>query len=395
MASLRKHPGSSYWIACFTKPDGNQTQRSTRIPIKGKDARDTADNRRKAQDKANLFEAITRGKLQASKIQEIISDLYRELTGEPILTVTVREHCQTWLEVRKPEVSYPTWLFYTKVVRDFLKWAGQRADNDLRTLTTKDILAYRNATAARVTAKTVNHDLKTLRMILKAAKREGLLFENPAELVDTLPVERSTRRPFTEAELRALLSVADTEWQSMILFGLYTGQRLRDVAALTWQNVDLQRGEVRLVTSKTGRRQIVPMHGALQRHVENLPAGDDPKAPIHPRAFDVVQCEKKTGTLSRQFAELMAQAGLTPAKLHRKSGDGEARKGKRAKSEISFHSLRYTITSLLQSAGVGQAVSQELVGHESEAIHAVYTRINRDTLQHAIAKLPDVTAGRA
>jgi site-specific recombinase XerC len=50
------------------------------------------------------------------------------------------------------------------------------------------------------------------------------------------------------------------------------------------------------------------------------------------------------------------------------------------------------MTSFLQSAGVGQAVSQEIVGHESEAIHAIYTRINRDTLQHAIDLLPDVTA---
>ncbi|MGA8659217.1 MAG: hypothetical protein WB586_24060 [Chthoniobacterales bacterium] len=31
-----------------------------------------------------------------------------------------------------------------------------------------------------------------------------------------------------------MVDVADPEWQSMILFGLYTGQRLGDVARLTW-----------------------------------------------------------------------------------------------------------------------------------------------------------------
>jgi integrase len=44
---------------------------------------------------------------------------------------------------------------------------------------------------------------------------------------------KSERRPFTIDELRAVLEVADDEWKSLIKFGLYTGQRLADIAALT------------------------------------------------------------------------------------------------------------------------------------------------------------------
>jgi integrase len=40
--------------------------------------------------------------------------------------------------------------------------------------------------------------------------------------------------------VRAILNLADEEWRSMILFGLYTGQRLGDIASLRWNNVDLQ-----------------------------------------------------------------------------------------------------------------------------------------------------------
>ncbi len=32
----------------------------------------------------------------------------------------------------------------------------------------------------------------------------------------------------------------DAEWKSLILFGLYTGQRLGDLSRLPWQNVDLE-----------------------------------------------------------------------------------------------------------------------------------------------------------
>ena len=75
------------------------------------------------------------------------------------------------------------------------------------------------------------------------------------------------RRPFTIPELQAVVSVADDEWRSMIVFGLYTGQRLGDLASLTWANVDLQRGEIRLVTRKTGKTLNLPIAAPLRKHL--------------------------------------------------------------------------------------------------------------------------------
>jgi integrase len=37
-----------------------------------------------------------------------------------------------------------------------------------------------------------------------------------------------------------VLRVADPELRSMVMIGLYTGQRLGDIAMLTWQNIDLE-----------------------------------------------------------------------------------------------------------------------------------------------------------
>lgn len=48
-------------------------------------------------------------------------------------------------------------------------------------------------------------------------------------------------------ELRAVLDSASPEWVSMVKFALYTGQRLSDIAALTRENLDLEKGEVRLL----------------------------------------------------------------------------------------------------------------------------------------------------
>src|SRR5215831_14479801 len=125
-------------------------------------------------------------------------------------------------------------------------------------------------------------------MLFKSARRDVVCSDNPVECIGYVRAagrKAKQKRPFTLAELQAILAVADSEWRSLILFGLYTGQRLSDLVTLGWNSIDLERGEVRLVTGKTNRRMIIPMAPPLRSHIESLPAGDDPQAPLHPHAF--------------------------------------------------------------------------------------------------------------
>jgi len=160
------------------------------------------------------------------------------------------------------------------------------------------------------------------------------------------------------------MAVADPEWQSLIRFGLYTGQRLADLPLLTWENVDLARNEIRLITRKTGKRLTIPMSVPLRQHLLFLPAGGSADMPIHPRAFGAVQSQGRANSVSNWFVDLLAQAGLRVKQNHQ--GRGIGRSARRAASQLSFHSLRHTAVSLLKEAGIPQAVVQELVGHDSE-----------------------------
>jgi integrase len=51
----------------------------------------------------------------------------------------------------------------------------------------------------------------------------------------------------------------DHEWHSMTMFGAYTGQRLMDLATLSWNNIDLDADVVLLETAKTGRTMTIPI----------------------------------------------------------------------------------------------------------------------------------------
>src|SRR4030095_5857571 len=233
---------------------------------------------------------------------------------------------------------------------------------------------------------------KFLRMVFKTAKEDGKYHdENPASGVKVAKLrDTARRRGFTIPEIKRVLKIANVEWRSLIYFGLYTGQRLGDLARLTWQNVDLDRDEIRFVSRKTGRTMIIPIAPPLRAQIENLPAGDDPHQPLHPRAFASAETQGRTNPLSRQFRELLADAGLATPKAHRTTEAAPGRDGPRELSQISFHSLRHTATSLMKNAGINASVVMDIIGHESEAIPAHYTHIDEETKRAALNSLPDL-----
>jgi integrase len=298
-----------------------------------------------------------------------------------------------WLKRKELETDERTYERYKGVVKQFIDHLGSKKSHDIVQITAADVSGFRDAAAQRLAPGTANLMLKIIRVALGQAKRDGLIESNPAERVEILKRTRddeNRRRPFTLTELRQILEVANDEWRGMILFGLYTGQRLGDLAGLTWQNVDLQRGELRLVTEKTGRRQIIPLAAPVLRHIETLLAGDKPDAPIFPRAFAILQEQGRAGNLSNQFHGILVAAGLAKKKSHHATDKGKGRDAKREQNEISFHSLRHTATSLLKRAGVSDAVAREFVGHDSKAVSEHYTNIDTATLKRAASKLPDI-----
>lgn len=374
----RKGKRKKTWYAIFR--DLNGRQRWVKLESK---------TRQDAQKAADVLEDTSKRRKSAQHIRAAFADLYHTFYGEGSPVSTVRTFMTSWLNQKKPETSQGTYLAYKKTVEAFLAALGPRADGDIAEVTRKDLVEFRNALATNRASDTTNRYVVTLRMIFRAAHRDGFVLENPAEHVDTVKdTGGEGRRPFTIPELQAVLEVADDEWKSLVKFGLYTGQRLGDLAALTWANVDLNRGEIRLTARKTGKRLTIPISSALASHLAQLPSSDHPSSPIHPRAFGIVQSQGRSATLSNQFSELLVAAGLRDKVSHASRGIG--RDSKRAASALSFHSLRHTAVSLLKDAGVPQAVVQELIGHDSAAMSALYTHVGTEQLRKAAASLPEI-----
>jgi len=380
MACIWKHPNSRYWIARFYDRNGKRRNRSTK-----------SEDRKEARKLAEAYEDAAKRKRTALQSRRVISSLHKEITGEGLPVSTVKEFFDRWLEIKTREIKPATIAFYKKESQKFHTFLGDRVDGDIAEITKEDVLAYREDQAKVLSAKTVNHGVKFLRMIFRAAREDASISDNPAEFVKVIKAkgEKQSRRPFTINELKAVLGVADDEWKSMILFGLYSGQRLGDIAKLTWANLGLQAEELRLVTSKTGKTIIQPLAGPLKAHVESLPVSDDPSQPLHPRAYATLTRQKKAGGISNGFASLLVQAGLREKQLHRKT-HGEGRGVKSSSGGLSFHCLRHTAVTLLKEAGIPAATVMELVGHDSAQMSEHYTHIGQESLKQAAEAFPDL-----
>jgi integrase len=336
------------------------------------------------------FDRIARqardGQITEARVRATITDLISKVNGPSISSRNVRDFLEGWIKGKEHELSDGSIPEYTKTVQEILISLGSKADQPLDVVTRNDVTRFRDRLAKRLAATTTNKYLKIARIAWADAQRDGLVSENVFAMVRTLKAKTTPRRPFTMPELQAVLAACDEEWRGMVLAGLYTGQRLGDIAELTWRQVDFEHGEIQFITKKTGKSLNIPLAKPLEEHLLSLPSSDDPDDPVFPTS-----CGCTSNTLSRRFSEILMAANLIPKKNHgKRSGAGRA--AKRNVGGLSFHCLRHTATSLLKNAGVSDVVARTIIGHDSAAISQQYTHIETGTLREAITKLPDIGA---
>jgi len=382
MASVWKHPKSRFWYACYTDHTGKQRKRSTKLT-----------DRNDALGLAVKWERSYRRVQSEIQARRVLADIYRDITRRELQFHTVRTFFESWLERKEQENARSTYVRYKGIANAFLEHLGELADQDLSSVTTDEVAEYRDHISRSLSPSSANQQMKVLRVAFKEAWKRNLIEENPAAKVDTIKNGRAgsagERRPFTVREVRLILEHANQEWTGMILCGYYTGQRLGDIARLTWNNLDLVRKEIRFVTQKTGRPTGLPIAEPLLKHLETLPAGDEPGAPLFPAAYEMVCRQRRVNSLSSQFHAILVSAGFAAERSKVETGTGHS--VRRVTGALSFHCLRHTLTSSLKNAGASEAVTMDIVGHESKAVSRQYTHIEDGVKRAALDSLPDIT----
>lgn len=384
MAYIRRVPRSPYWIAAYRDRDGKIQNKSTKLTA-------VPANRKDAQQIADSYEEAYRNKAVVKTLRDNYSEIATKFNRTWSIP-SVKDFMDGWIKMYAPKLADATVTAYRCRINGFLEFLkdtgrGDYGVDELMEQEDTAVLEYRNrllATVSTVTAKTA---MTILSGIFSLGVRKGYFIENKFdELADIKAIDATEKRPFTLDELKLVLENCNPEWRSLVLFGLYTGQRLSDLATLTWNQIDLKKNEVAFITKKTGRRMALPIAEPLREHIDTLSRGT-PDAPVHPEADRMMSEQKKAGTLSRQFNEILQRCNLVPKKLHRKN-EKETGDRRQTVNPLSFHSLRHTAATMLRMTGSSEAVAREIIGHDSASVDRGYVHMDAGAMRDALNRLP-------
>lgn len=390
MASIHKASGKPFYFCAFSTWDADGGVWKRRFKSTGTANKKEADEICRTWDKA--ARVARTGRLTPDNAREIIArgvaDVFTAANREHLPSRSLRDWCVAWLDAKRIESAETTASRYDGIIARFMDYLGRKADRDIASLTASDVGGFRDSLARDLSRSSANLAVKTLRVCLGSAFKQGLVTSNAASKVDKLKARgESQRRPFTLKEITRVLKAAEgSEWDGMTLLGIYLGARLTDCARLTWRAVNLETETISYVAKKTSVRLSTPMAQPLVKFFTSLPAPDEPDAPIFPKLFT-----KSGSNLSKGFRIVLADAGL--AEPPNKLSTGRGRHASRKISELSFHCLRHSFVSILKATGASEAVAMALAGHETKAISQQYTHMDDATLRAAMNKMPDVTAG--
>lgn len=383
MASLWKHPNSPFWTACFTDENGKQVKRSTKLS-----------DRKKAMKAAEAFEDAAKmarsSELTRAAAVKMINELMERTHGDGLDTRSTRQHIEDYqasLQARGTKEG--TLKRYRPIFDGFLAHLGNaRANARLASVSAQELEAFRDAELKTgKTSGTADFALKVLNGVFEDARRKAIILHNPVQAVKPLHDGTSEeRRPFTDAQVSALLAVADIEWQGMILMAYHTGIRLNDAANLTRANIDKKL--LRFREAKTAHRKqraseretVVVMSHDLMEYIKSLPTPMKKDEPLFPSLYG--KQSGSAGGLSNTFSRLLDKAGID-------RGQGDEKKGKgRRFSALSFHSLRHTMISRLANSDTPEAVTKAMSGHSTDEAHRRYVHLDTAAQEKVVAKAP-------
>ena len=242
--------------------------------------------------------------------------------------------------------------------------------------------------------RSLNLMLTVLQMVLEDAMRQGWVVRNVAHLVDRVSQTKREMETFTEAEVHKLLKAAESDRLEAAWHLALSGLRRGEVCGLTWEDVDLEAGELSVrhtrimadgvvieSTPKTAKgERALPLPDSLTRVLKRartrqaedrlrLPGdyleggyvvADEGGSPMHPE------------TLGLAWARLLTRADVPHLRLH---------------------DARHTCGTLMHLRGVPVAVIAAWLGHTDAAFTMrTYVHSQDDALRSAASVLDVVTS---
>lgn len=259
---------------------------------------------------------------------------------------------------------------YRRDLERLRAWAGERGLQRVEDLSAAEIRAFAAAEHRRgLSPRSVQRRLSAVRRWFRHLRQRGLVKDDPTQGVRAPKVKRRLPETLDIEQVLALLDIPDDSElgardRAMLELFYASGLRVSELAGLTWAQLDIGEGMVR-VLGKGRRERLVP----VGRHA--LAALKRWRA-IHQTLGD--------GSERKIFTSLTGKP-LTVRAIQKRVAYWSERQG--LDQRVHPHQLRHSFAShLLESSGDLRAV-QELLGHADVSTTQRYTHVSRERLRAA------------
>jgi len=282
---------------------------------------------------------------------------------------TVADLIEAYERIYLPQLALTTQTHHRVVFRSLCRHYGALP---LTAITPAWLRQWREAISPGHTLGTVRQYLVTLSGALSWAVEEGWLDANPMRKVRR-PPEPLGRVRFLSADERQRLLLACQQSANAFLYllvvlALSTGCRRTELCRLRWPNVDLERGILRLVTTKNKHPRAVPVTGLalalLRAHAATQRAGVDW---LFPRADG-----QRPVLIEQAWRTARRRAGLV---------------------DFRFHDLRHTFASWMALNGATLLEIAEVLGHKKMDMTRRYAHLTDTHLRGVVDRMTSTVFG--
>lgn len=310
---------------------------------------------------------------------------------------TIGELCDLWLSVKETELAANT-LRKTKSQIGTLKFVINE-DTPISSIRHSNILNYRNELLSGETyyrnakrgnkmgrtVRTVDNYISLLCTLLRFASHSGFIKHKPFDGVKKLQKTKTKPDPLGKEEFAKLMASEKGQSQNMWKLFIYSGLRHGEMAALAWEDIDLDAGTVHVQRNLTimgmfgppkteaGDRIVTLLEPALEAlRAQRILTSLQPKTAItfHHREYG----RTETQHLRFVFMPRMRKGEQKPYYNVSSIGDRWDAAVKRAgiRRRNPYHT-RHTYACWLLSAGANPSFIASQMGHENaQMVYEVY-----------------------
>lgn len=302
-----------------------------------------------------------------SEIKEKMLCAYAD-TGSPeriIYDKTFKELCEEWLASAKLRVKHSSYCCYEKLInKHIIPYFGNIGYGELGTPIINEFSEHKLKFGkvngfGGLSAKSVHDILVVMRSVAKYAERE-YGYRNPMRNISMPKSESKEAELFNKDErgkLQNYLRSNLTEGNLGILLTMYSGLRIGELCALTWNDIDCKNGVVRVskalqrVPDKSGKGKtaLIVTSPKSKTSVRDIP--------VPAFVLDILKQNERFGyilsgtnkpveprTMQNRFKAVLKECGVRCA---------------------NFHLLRHTYATVCIESGFDAKTVSELLGHSS------------------------------